>query len=225
MKLSFELLLQKVDEYVAQTERQRPGALERVAFWLGWLGAGFALASAALLGRWLPISQVLLFAKVGFFIEIGGFAISLLLMLYREVPKLWRARRAHAVELDADYRSFLEVVAWLNRFPSDERVGRLRFVRDLKGRMSYRLGLALGGIERLGIFPVLIALYLQFKDWRWGDWAALANVNLVAGFLVWTMVLLYGVGWLLVSLKVRLDTYESLLAESLHHEPDRALAV
>ena len=85
--------------------------------------------------------------------------------------------------------------------------------------MSYRLGLAMGGIERLGVFPVLIALYLQFKDWKWGDWAALADVNLVAGLLIWAMVLLYGVGWILIGLKVRLDTYQSILEESLQGEP------
>jgi len=37
----------------------------------------------------------------------------------------------------------------------------------------------------------------------------------VAGLLIWAMVLLYAMGWLLIGLRNRLDTYVDLLENSL----------
>jgi hypothetical protein len=81
--------------------------------------------------------------------------------------------------------------------------------------MTFRLGLLTGGVERLGVLPVLIALYFQFKDWKFGYWQALGQVNLAGGLLLWALLLLYLGGWWLIRLKLRLDTYEMLLAEAV----------
>jgi len=56
---------------------------------------------------------------------------------------------------------------------------------------------------------------LQFRNWSWGDWSGAFDVKPVAGLLIWAMVLLYAAGWLLVGLRSRLDSYVSLLEESL----------
>jgi hypothetical protein len=217
--LTFELLHQRVEQYIKRSKRELPGIVERAAFWIGWAGAGFALIAASTTPRWFAPQSALPFVTAGLVIELAGFAISLLLMLKREVPKLLRVRQQHAQEMDSDFQSYREIIAWLERYPVDERRERFRFVRDLKNKMSYRLGLAMGGVERLGIFPVLVVLYLQFRDWEWGSWGALTEINLVGGLLIWAMVLLYGMGWMVMGLKVRLDTYESLLEESLQKEP------
>ena len=213
--LSFELLHERVGQFVKQSSQELPSTIERVAFWIGWGGAGLGLIAAAATPRWVSAESMLPFAAAGLGIEVAGFAISMALMLKREVPKLWQARRHHAKEMDSDFRCYRELVDWLERYPRDERSERLRFVRNLKTNMSYRLGLAMGGVERLGVFPVLVALYLQFKGWKVGDWRALVDVNWAGGLVIWAMVLLYGAGWMLVGLKVRLDTYELLLEESL----------
>ena len=63
--------------------------------------------------------------------------------------------------------------------------------------------------------PVLVALYLQFRNWTWGDWATAFDVNPVAGLIIWMMVLLYAAGWMLIGLRTRLDTYVSLLEAAL----------
>jgi hypothetical protein len=118
--------------------------------------------------------------------------------------------------LDKDYVAFREYVAWLGEFPNAEIGRRLRYIRDRKEMMSYRLGLFTGGLERFGIFPLLVALYLQFKDWRFGDWSALGRVNMLGGLLLWALLLAYIGGWFLIRLRTRLDTYEALLAERLN---------
>ncbi|HCQ46221.1 MAG TPA: hypothetical protein DIW53_05205 [Achromobacter sp.] len=84
--------------------------------------------------------------------------------------------------------------------------------------MTERMGLMYGGLQKLGPFPVLAALYLQFRNWEWGDWAGAFDVNLVAGLLIFAMVLMYVVGWLMVAVRTRLDRYVSLLEAAL--QPD-----
>lgn len=76
-----------------------------------------------------------------------------------------------------------------------------------------------GGLQRLGPFPLLIALYLQFRGWKWGDWASAFDVSLVGALLIFAMVLLYLLGWMLISMRTRLDTYVALLEGSIH-EPE-----
>lgn len=80
--------------------------------------------------------------------------------------------------------------------------------------MTHRTGVFMGGIERLGVLPVLLALYLQFKDWEWGDWAMLAEVNLVQGLMILALLLAYLLGWYFVGLNARMDAYEQVLAEA-----------
>lgn len=94
----------------------------------------------------------------------------------------------------------------------------LRFASALRDRMNERMGLVYGGFQRLGVFPMLVALYLQFRNWKWGDWASAFDVNLVAGLLIWMMVLLYAAGWLLIGLRTRVDTYVNLLESALQGE-------
>lgn len=65
---------------------------------------------------------------------------------------------------------------------------------------------------------MLVALYLQFRNWVWGDWASAFDVNLVAGLLIWMMVLMYAAGWLLIGLRVRVETYVNLLESALQGE-------
>jgi hypothetical protein len=87
-------------------------------------------------------------------------------------------------------------------------------VRERKALMSGRLTLVSGGIERLGVLPVLGALYLQFKGWEWGDWAAFSQVNLLGGLLFIALGLVYMAAWMAILLKARLDSMEALLSEA-----------
>lgn len=50
-------------------------------------------------------------------------------------------------------------------------------MRDRRTNMHDRLGLFTGGMEKLGFMPVLLALYLQLKDWRFGDWTVLSKIT------------------------------------------------
>lgn len=212
--LTFAWLYQRVQRYVAESNRSVPSKLERWAFWFGIGMAGIGLAVVAL-SSWFPPAVVVNIAVVCLIAELAGLATSVGLMLKRELPQFMRPRETHATEMDADFAKWQSIVTELRHFPRPERETRLRFVTDLRHGTGERMGLVFGSIQRLGIFPVLIALYLQFRDWKWGDWAGAFDVNLLAGLIILAMLLLYAVGWLLIGIRSRLDSYVALLENSL----------
>jgi len=215
LELSFSWLHEKVAAYVAQSRYSKPSRLERVSVWTGVGAAGMGLAVAALSPRLIAPQPALLFLSICLTVELAGFAVHLILLARRELPQLIKPRLAHAAEMDVDFAYWRELVAELRRFPRDQTEDMLRFASALRDRMNERMGLVYGGFQRLGIFPVLVAFYLQFRNWKWGDWASAFDVNLVAGLLIWAMVLLYAAGWLLIGLRTRLDTYVNLLEGAL----------
>ncbi|WP_342315678.1 hypothetical protein [Lysobacter sp. FW306-1B-D06B] len=202
--LTFGWLYRRVQDLAAISHHPPASRLERWSLWAGLLLAGLGLLVAA--QSWLPPVVVLWIATGCFIGEIGGLGLSVFLQIRRELPSFVRPRETHAAEMDVDFARWQDVVHELRRFPRAERESRLRFITTLRLHMGERMGMLFGGIQRLGVFPVLVALYFQFRDWKWGDWAGAFDVNLLAGLLVWAMLLLYAGGWLLVGLRSRLDS-------------------
>lgn len=210
LPLSYQLMNNMLDDFMKKEFSPGAGRVERWAFRIGLFGAAVGM----LLGMLFANATGLLFAKIGLWVEISGFGLSLLLMGVREWKNFRHARKAYASQLDHDYVLYQDFVAELRKFPMKDRESRLRYIRDRRQVMTHRLGVFTGGIEKLGVIPLLLGLYLQFKDWRWGDWDALAQVNLVQGLLIWALFLCYAAGWHLVALRSRIDSYELLLAEA-----------
>lgn len=181
------------------------------------LALGLVMAAVGLLVGNLaqPSPTVVWVLVVCLMAEIGGMAVAIASALGRGLPELIRPRETHAGEMDQDFASWVRLIDKLRAFPKEQREARLRFVSQLRQRMTERMGFLYGGIQRLGVLPVVVAAYLQFRHWEWGDWAGAFDVNLVSGLLILTMLLLYGTGWLLVSMRDRLDSYMSLLEDSL----------
>jgi hypothetical protein len=209
-QLSFQLMNQMLDEYAKNESGKAAGPVERWAFCIGLLGAALGMLFGTLLGNALGLQ----IARIGLVVELAGLSLSLVLTTVREWNNFRHARRTYAFQLDHDYGFYREYVAKLRKFPLHEREARLRYIQGRKQHMVQRLGLFTGGIEKLGVIPLLLGLYLQFKDWRWGDWEALAQVNLVQGLLMWALFLCYAAGWYLIGLRSRVDAYELLLAEA-----------
>ena len=84
-------------------------------------------------------------------------------------------------------------------------------MRDRRTNMHDRLGLFTGGMEKLGFMPVLLALYLQLKDWRMGDWTVLSKITLTQGVLAFILLFAFAMSWHLVRLRIRVQSYEQLL--------------
>lgn len=217
-ELTFAWLFAQVQGYAAQSIHPKPSRFEKAGTWVGVVAIGLGLVTAALPTTLIPVSTQIMILMVCVLAEITGFLLSFVLMLKREGRQYFKPRLTHAAEMDGDFANWAALVDQLKAFPRDEREQRLRFATDLRHGMTERMGLVFGGLQKLGFFPVLVALYLQLREWKWGDWAGAFNVNLIAGILIFGMVLLYALGWVLVGMRTRLDTYVYLLEASLQQQ-------
>lgn len=209
-ELSFPALNIALDTYIASTDGPRASPWERWSLIVGAAGAGLGM----LLGGTLSGKVGAIGALTGLAIEVAGFGIGIWLNLKRDWPLFRHARSEHAKQIECSYEQYQQLVQQLRRFPLEQRRLRLRYIQDWRATMHERLGLFTGGTERLGVLPILIALYLQLKDWRWDDWNVFANITLVQGLLAFAILLAYALSWYLIHLRTRVQAYELLLAEA-----------
>lgn len=217
---SFERADAMIGAIGASQASSGPSRVERGTLIVGLLGAAasvlFGSFVGGTMGQWLAIAGVV--------IEVIGLGISSVLTLKRHWLPLRQAKRHFARGLDMDFDQYRHCVAELRQSPRAELEARLRYIRGRASAMQHGLGLFTGGIERLGILPVLGVLYLQFRDWRWGDWERLVEVNLIQGMLIYALLLVYVTGWYLAGLYRRVQTYELLYAEAAHPDEWTATA-
>lgn len=187
------------------------------------LGIGIAMTvlglSAVAAGAWIPSQVIEVIAKVCIAFEMAAFICYIVLTLRSELPQFTRPRETHALEIDQSFVKWQALIAEVGRFPRFEREARLRFALALRQRMVDRMGLVYGGLQHLGVFPLLIAFYLQLRNSKWGEWASAFDVNPAAALLIFMIFAMYVFGWLLVGLRARVDMYVSVLEESLRDSP------
>jgi hypothetical protein len=217
-ELTFSWLYQQVQLRANQSIYPKPSRAEKWSFRLGLSAAGVGLLAAAASPSVIPPIQAAVVTSICLLLEIGGFIVGGVLTAKREWRQYSTPRLSHAEEMDGEFNHWRTLIESLREFPRDQREERLRFVSALRQGMTERMGLVYGGLQKLGPFPVLIALYLQFRNWEWGDWAGAFDVNLVGGLLILAMVLMYAMGWVLLALRTRLDTYVNLLEAALRPE-------
>lgn len=216
--LSFSWLYQQVQAYVDQSIYPKASRLEQWAFRCAIAAAVLGILVGLFGQNVIPTSWALVITIACLTVEIGGILLAYALMLRREWRQYATPRLNHAAEMDGDFACWLQIISQLRRFPRQQRELRLRFATTLRQRMGERMGLMYGGMDKLGPFPLLIALYLQFRGWKWGDWAGAFDVNVVTGVLLLAIFMMYGAGLLLVGIRIRLDTYISLLQASLEEQ-------
>ncbi|HJR73056.1 MAG TPA: hypothetical protein VJ806_05390 [Luteimonas sp.] len=209
--MSFDELEAKAAAYVKITHEEPPGKVERWSFALGMFFGGTGLLVGTLVGG--RTGSIITLAALA--LELLGLGTSAVLQIKRHWASFRRSRQTYARELDADFIHYQRIIDWLRTFPFADLERKLHYLRARKASLSYRLGLATGGIERLGVLPMVVVLYLQFKDWEFGDWQALGEVNMVGGLLVWALLLIYVGAWHLIGLRTRMDLYDSLLTEAV----------
>ena len=174
----------------------------------GAAGALFALLCIKLLPSNTMYTNLLAFIGVG--VEIVGvvlFAIS-------QIPKRWPSfaneRRDFAEQLDFDFPHHLALVDWLRTFPLDQRQALSEFISYRHERMKEKLPMLTGSIEKLGALPVVIALYLQFKDRHWPPHPGGVEI-----FLIFVLAFGYWLSLTQISTRLRLQLYETLLRKAL----------
>lgn len=148
--------------------------------------------------------------SLGVVVEFVGVVVAAASQIPKKWPTFANERRDFAERLDFDLPPHLELVDWLRSFPLDQRERLSDFVSYRHARMKERLPMLTGSIERLGALPIVIALYLQFKDMQWPPHPGWMEV-----FLIFALVLGYWLSVLQISVRLRLQLYETLLSKAL----------
>ncbi|MEW9623573.1 hypothetical protein [Rhodanobacter geophilus] len=179
----------------------------------GWGSSiGFASALLALIiGKTLPNNRWALAAAIVLVvIELSAFFVAWTAQQPGFNMKPSSERREFAEILDFDMPHHEELIGWLRNFPRE----RLQAMSDFTGfrveRLRSKLPLLTGGLDRLGILPILVALFIQFKDMHWPPQVSWPEVFL--------FVLLMGVYWLSllqVGVRFRVELYDMLLKKAL----------
>lgn len=210
--LSYESLEKEFAGYIRVAEkRDDTPLLERLLWCFGFVGAGFG----SLIGVVLANEAGLLVVRAGLVIEVTAFLAASALFVIRKWGAIRESHRSFAMECDIDFKLYQELVRWLRQFSTESREKRLRYLNQRRERMGQRLDIFSGGLNKLGVLPVIAVLYYQFKDWEFGDWQSLSEVNMLGGLLLWMLLLSYLAVWALVRLRFRLDAYALALEESL----------
>ncbi len=176
---------------------------------LFWIGS-FVVGSAILL--WLRNDLGLLLFRIAVW---GGFAIGLALLLFRYRAEILNPHQSFAAKMDQDHVVFRKLDVWLRRSSFEDRERLLRFVKARQGILSRQLNTLVGGFQHLGLLPVLVALYLQFRGAGDEGWSHFTQVNWTAQILLAMVLGLYVVATQASRLRKRTELIEVLLVESL----------
>jgi hypothetical protein len=172
------------------------------------IGALFALLCVKLLPSNTVYTVVL--AYTGVAVEFAGVIVAAASQIPKKWPTFASERRDFAERLDFDLPHHLALVEWLRTFPFDQRETLSKFVSHRHDRMKEKLPMLTGSIEKLGALPIVIALYLQFKNMHWPPHPSWVEI-----FLIVVLVLGYWLSVMQISIRLRLQLYETLLRKAL----------
>jgi hypothetical protein len=172
------------------------------------VGALVGLLSVKLLPGNALYTEVI--ACIGLAVEVAGLAVAGITQIPKKWPTSAGERREAAERLDFDLPHHVALVEWLRTFPLDQRQALLEFVSDRHGRLQEKLPMLTGAVEKLGALPVVIALYLQFKDTHWPPHPSWAEI-----LLMFLLVLVYWLSIMQISVRLRYQLYETLLAKAI----------
>lgn len=136
---------------------------------------------------WLLITSVLFLC-----VELGAVGVVVVSKWPPRLPGFRADRNEYAQQLDHDLAQHTQLIDWITRFPRDEIAALSDYAELRQERFRERQPLLLGSVEKLGVFPVLIAVYAQFKllhfeiSWpeaafflflAWLYWLCLVNIG------------------------------------------------
>jgi hypothetical protein len=166
----------------------------------------------SLLLQWMEASKWMsAMAQLGglaFMLAFVPYLVRALLVLVREFRDY---RRAFIEQLDHDVVQLRTIRQWLRSYPRSVLEEQLRYARFAQERLGAKLGLLIGGIDKLGLLPVCLSLYVVLRGWR--ELLALPSWLSILGIMA---AILWIIGWLGASFRLRLQLHEALLVDSLN---------
>lgn len=196
-----EALPQHPSTSVQVSKRTQWGYLIGFAAW----GAGLLLA------KLLPHNQIytVVVTAVMLIVELVAMAVAVIPQRPWRLPGFRQERCEYAEQLDFDMPHHAELIQWLRTFPREQLEAMGEYAAHRHERLKDKLPLLTGSLEKLGALPIVIALYIQFKDLHWPPQPSWAEILLGA-----VLVLCYWSSLLQVSVRFRVALYETLLRKA-----------
>lgn len=180
---------------------------EKVAGAVMLLGASIALLGANV----IPPPYRGFVALFGVGLELIAGVVMIWLTVRREPLGFKDTRAEFAAQLDHDFGSSAKIVEWLSTFPVAVLEARHQYVQQRRATLDQRRGFMVGSLDHFGLLPLIAAIFLQVKDLRGVEpW----SIGWIPGLLVIAMIVLYWVGALTFSIKLRLGAYAALLEDA-----------
>lgn len=110
------------------------------------------------------------------------------------LPNFRSERNEYAEQLDYDLEHYEALIAWIVQFPRERIADMADYAEMRQERFREKQPLLVGGIEKLGALPVLIAIAVQFKAMHWPpeiSWPEIVAYVLVA-WLYWLCLISIG---------------------------------
>ncbi|MCW0396234.1 hypothetical protein NB696_002363 [Xanthomonas sacchari] len=181
----------------------------RVLNAVGWVGIVIGLLPSLLLLWLAPQQWMVTLSRVGLALTIA-FAPYLLRTVWLIIYEFSKARRQLIVQHDHDVGELRKLSQWLLGYPRDVLEDQLRYARMSQERLAAKLGLLVGSLDKLGLLPLCLSLFVVLRNWR--DLLALpAWLSILALFAAF----LWMISWLGAQFRLRLHLYESVLAAAI----------
>lgn len=135
-----------------------------------------------------------------------------LLVMARE---FWHWRIKLVEQSDHDLAQFRALRTWLQTFPRSELEAHRNFAQFSHERLGSKLVLLMGGIERAGILPVLVAAFFLLREVDGLGIESLADVPLWQGVLAPILVVTWWIGVMAVRMRLTHELYAMVLTDAL----------
>ncbi|MDQ3289243.1 MAG: hypothetical protein M3Q42_13520 [Pseudomonadota bacterium] len=214
-RLSFTKLAQRIDAL--------PDGPISVLDTPAWARRLNVVGTSALIAGLLPVVLIRIFEPQQWMVPLaqGGTAVACVALLpyicrswfvVARSMLMWKPEQVG--QLDHDIEQFRLLDQWLSGFPREQIVQHLRFARAMRARLTEKVGLLGGSLDKLGIIPVVVALGLQLKAVT-GD----TQLPLWQGVLALLLAITYVIAFMGALMRSRLQLYEMVLAEAVEDKP------
>lgn len=192
-KLTFKALNERVDEM-----HQHPSVTIELSIREKY-GSATVLLTVALFYfsmKVLPDDKLYTVVIASFFllIEVIAAAVTFIPRWPPRLPSFRAERAEYAEQLDYDLEQYDGLIAWILQFPRDHIEDLANYAEMRQERFRERQPLLIGAVDKLGAFPILIAIATQFGSMHWPleiSWP-LIIVYLVIAWLYWLCLISIG---------------------------------
>jgi hypothetical protein len=177
---------------------------------VGTLGMVLGLVPSLLILFLEPRVWMAYMARAGVWMAFLGYAPGFMRSMYVVAVSMWHWRIEQVAQLDHDLVQVRSLHTWLRRHPTEVVAEHLRFVQMVQMRLTAKLGFLAGGLDKLGVLPLLVALAIQLNVYA--AWDKVPQWQVILGMFAAVTYLIAFIGSLM---RLRLQLYEAVLAEAL----------